>query len=706
MHTDSIKEALSQGRRTLTEYEAKQFLAGFDLPVCKEILVSAVDDAVSAAGEIGFPVVLKASGQGFSHKTDTGGVALDLAGPDDVRREGKRLLELEGSEALLVQEMVKGERELVCGLIRDDQYGPCVMFGLGGVMTEIFSDVVFRVAPITDFDAFQMIGMIRHKRVLEAFRGRAAVDTGKLGRILMTLGRIGIEYDQIESIDINPIKVRDDGTPVAVDALIGLTTAPVAHVDEHEAVSKKYSLNTFFEPNSVVVVGASGIDGKAGNTVVKNILANGYKGKIHLVNPKGGEILGLPVTKTVSDLPDGIDLAIVMTPADVTVRVASECTSKGIRYFVLAAGGFSEVDESGEELQKKLADIFSQTGARAIGPNTAGHTSTPHNFTSGFFPLGKIPQGDISYITQTGNFATHTMRYITTVENYGVARVIGLGNKIDIDEAEALDYMGKDPETKAVFLYLENIKHPRRFIEIAREVTRSKPVFMLKGGSSLEGSQAAMTHTAAMASDERITDGAIEQSGITRIFDYSHLVLAAKALAVMPLPKGNRVSFLAPSGAMLVVLSDICSQRLGLEVPGLEEKTRQRLQEISPPYIKMRNPVDIWPSVLLHGIEFSYREAIEALMNDSNVDAVVPILMLTDEIGMPSLDFLIDLAGRYPHKPMYVSSTGDKKQMDAAKDFLEPRGVPTYPLIEEPFEVLSILHRCRMNMERMRQIVS
>jgi len=192
----------------------------------------------------------------------------------------------------------------------------------------------------------------------------------------------------------------------------------------------------------------------------------------------------------------------------------------------------------------------------------------------------------------------------------------------------------------------------------------------------------------------------IAQAGITRVYDYSHLVLVAKALAMMPLPQGNRVSFLAPSGAMLVVLADICAQRWGLSVPDLEEKTRQRLQEISPAYIRMRNPVDIWPSALIHGIEFSYREGIEALMNDRNIDAVVPILMLTDDVGVPPLDFLSELAKKYPQKPLYVTFSGEKKHMESAKAFLEPKGVPTYPLIEEPFEVLSILNKCRMNMAR------
>lgn len=459
-------------------------------------------------------------------------------------------------------------------------------------------------------------------------------------------------------------------------------------------------LKTFFEPQSVVVIGASSTQHKPGNDVVRNILANGYSGKLFLVNPKGGKIVGMEVHRSIEELPEGIDLAIIILPAKENTKAIRECAAKGIRAIVLAAGGFSEVDQKGEEFQDDLIQAIKETGVRVIGPNTSGHISTPHNFTSSFFPLGKIPRGNISYIGQTGNFATHTMRYIMTGENFGVARFVGLGNKVDVDECEVLEFYSEDQETKAIFIYLESFKNPRRFLEIARKVTRIKPIIFLKGGSSLEGAQAALAHTAALASDDRIIDGALKQAGITRIHKYSHLFLVAKALAVMPLPKGNRVSFLAPSGAMLVVLSDLCKQCWGLEVPDFEKSTRERLQDISPPFIRMRNPVDIWPSATVQGVEYAYREGMEAVLKDPNIDAVVPILMLTDDTGVPPLDFIVELAEKYPEKPIYVTFSGEKKHMEGAKAFLEPKGVPTFPMIEEPLEVLSILTRCRGFMER------
>jgi acetyltransferase len=452
-------------------------------------------------------------------------------------------------------------------------------------------------------------------------------------------------------------------------------------------------MEKFFEPRSVAVIGASATPHKAGNDVIRNILANGYSGRLYLVNPRGGEILGQSVYKSISELPEGIDLAVIILPAKANAQAIRESAAQGIKAAVLAAGGFSEVDEDGEALQEELRLAVAETGMRVIGPNTSGHTSTPHHFTSSFFPLGKIPRGNISYLAQTGNFATHTMRHIITGENFGVARVVGLGNKVDVDECDILEYLAEDPETKAIFVYLESFKRPKRFVEIASGMIGKKPIFLLKGGSTAEGANAAVAHTAALGSDDRIIDGALKQAGIIRLYKYSHLFLAAKAVAAMPLPRGNRVSFLAPSGAMLVALTDFCKERLGLEVPEVEEKTRQRLQEISPDFIRMRNPVDIWASAITNGIEFGYREGMEAVLKDPGIDAVVPILLLTEDTGVPPLDFIVELSKKFPNKPIYVTFSGDKNHAEAGKAFLEPRGVPTFPLIEDPFEILSILVR-------------
>ena len=699
---DIIKKARARNQSALSEYDAKRFLSFFGIPVNREVLALDADSAAAEAAKMGFPVVLKASGANLFHKTEVGGIVLNLRTEGQVREASERLLKIDGCDALLVQETVSGLRELVCGLTRVDPFGPCVMFGFGGIFTELIKDAVFRIAPLTLEDARKMVKEIRTQKLIDSFRGQYGADMNDLSQVLVALGEIGLQYDDILQIDINPLKIGTDGKLTAVDALIvlkdqkGDVTVALTEPSQRETalIQTKEDLTPFFEPGSVAIVGASSAPGKPGHEVIRNIQANGYKGRLYLVNPKGGEILDMPVYSSIESLPEKPELAVIILPAHMCPQALRDSVAKGIRHFVISAGGFAEVDDSGAEIQRELIEIIRENKIRVLGPNTAGHTSTPHNFTSTFFPLGNIRRGKVSYITQTGNFCTHTMKHILTAEHFGVSRVIGLGNAIDIDESEVLEYLASDPETDAIVIYLESFKQPRRFLAVARAVTRRKPVIMLKSGSTEAGKRAAIAHTAAMAAEDRVVDGMLRQAGIVRIWDYTHLILAGKALSMVPLPKGNRVSFLAPSGAMLVVLTDLCT-RLGLEVPALEPQSLQRLQEISPPFIRMRNPVDIWAAASTRGVEFGYREGMEAVLKDPNIDAIVPILMLTKETGIPSYDFIVELAQKYPEKPIFVSFSGDKQYVDECKEYLEPRGVPTFPEIEQPFEVLSMLVRCQ-----------
>ena len=220
-----IQKALAKGQATLSEYDSKRFLSSYGIPVCQETIVPDADSAASKAEKIGFPVVLKACGTHLTHKTEAGGVVLNLRGKGEVKKEGQRLLKIKGCEGLLVQEMVLGHRELVCGLTRDSQLGPCVMFGVGGVLTEVLEDVVFRIAPLTSWDAKEMIKEIRSRKILEPFRGEHAVDLDALSRTLVALGEIGLQYNEVAGIDINPLKIRQNGKPVSVDALIVLKSA-------------------------------------------------------------------------------------------------------------------------------------------------------------------------------------------------------------------------------------------------------------------------------------------------------------------------------------------------------------------------------------------------------------------------------------------------------------------------------------------------
>ncbi len=694
----TLRQAIDGRCRLLPEDLGKAAIAQFGMKVPLGKRVTSPDEAHRAASELGYPLAVKAMAPDLIHKSDRGAVKVGVENDSSLRKATEELWHLFPGVPLLLEKMVAPGVELITGLVHDDHFGPCLMIGMGGLLTEVFEDVNFLTLPAKRAEVLEALRGLKGFKLLGGFRGRPACDINQTVDAITGLARFGEEaLGYYESVDVNPLVVNESGA-IAVDVKILLKPAFVVPSYEEASVDTSF-LDRFFSPRSVAVIGASAAIGKSGNVVIRNILANEYGGKIYLVNPKGGEISGMPVHPSIASLPDGIDLAIVILPAKETPRALRECAEKGIRHTVLLAGGFAEVDEYGAGMQQELIDLIREEKVRVLGPNTSGHTSTPDRFTSSLFPLGKIRRGKISYIAQTGNFATHTMKYILSGEHFGVSRVIGLGNKIDIEESEALQYLADDPETDAIIMYLESIKRPKRFLEVAREVTRRKPVVMLKSGSTEAGKHAAMAHTAAMTAEDRLVDGMLRQAGIVRIYDYTHLILVGKALSMVPLPKGNRISFLSPSGAMLVVLADLCA-RLGLVVPELEPETLKRLQEISPPFIRMRNPVDIWPAATVKGVEFGYREGMEAVLKDPNIDAVVPILMLTKETGIPPFDFIIELRKKFPEKPILVSFSAEKQYMEECKAFLEPRGVPTFPEIEQPLEVLSILYRCFRAMNR------
>ncbi len=716
-----IQEALRTGKTALSEHDSKRLLSAYGLPVVRETLVRDPGKARAAAAELGYPVALKACDAGLTHKTEHGLVELDIAGAAQLDRATTRLRSRAPAGAgLLLQEMVPGRRELIVGLLRDPGLGPVVMLGLGGIFAEVLADVSFRLAPLTAADTADMANELAGSKLLGPVRGMPAVDREALAAWLIGIGEIGLQHPEIQQLDVNPLIVRDGqhaGQLVAVDALIVLApeavpgaetesvrhdrptriTGPTARVRREQAPLPvaRGSLEPLFAPRSIAVIGASATPGKAGYEVLRNLEAQGYTGTVHPVNPRGGEILGRRVIAAIADLPAGVDLAVIVLPASSTPQAVRELGRRGVKAVILAAGGFAEAGDSGLALQTELEQAIQEAGVRALGPNTAGHVSTPSRCATSFFSLGQVRRGPVSYIAQTGNFATHTLRYILTSEHFGVARVVGVGNKIDIDESEVLEYLAADPETQVICAYLESLRQPRRFLEAARAVTPHKPLVMLKGGATAAGAQAAAAHTAALATDDRVLDGVLRQAGVVRIHEYSQLITAAKGLASMPLPQGNRVGFAAPSGGMLVCLSDLCRRDLNLEVPELAETTRQRLQDLSPPLVRLRNPVDIWPAVSQHGLERAYGEATEALLGDPNTDAVVIILMLVEQTGFPCLEFLVELAGRQADKPLYVSCSGDQPLMAAAKAYLEPRGVPTFSRIEEPFRVLDIAWRCR-----------
>jgi len=453
---------------------------------------------------------------------------------------------------------------------------------------------------------------------------------------------------------------------------------------------QKKTLKYFFEPESVAIIGASKTPGKAGNEILKNLLANEFRGKIFPVNPTEEEIMGFKSFPSVKEIREKIDLAVFIVPAEKTVEPLRECAEKKVPAVVISSGGYAEVGEAGAKLQEQILRIAKAAGMRIIGPNTSGITSTPAKLTTTFFPLGKIRRGPISYIAQTGNFATHTMKWILTAENFGVARVAGLGNKIDVDDADILEYLGDDPETKAVLMYVEGFKDARRFLMMAKEVTKKKPVIVLKGGKTKAGAARAFTHTASLAGDEKVIAGAFQQAGLLQVKRYADLINVGKYIAFQPMPRGRNVCALAPSGALGVVIADAC-ETAGLKMVAFSSETERKLREISASWVKISNPVDMSAVTPILGRVKAYEAVLEILLREDKSDIIVPILLAAPDIPTEEYSFLPELASRYPQKAILISFTGDKLTYEKMRTYLEEKSLPVFYPLEDIFEVLSVV---------------
>ena len=372
-----VRRAADNGDRALTEDQAKQILSRYGIPVVTESVVADAAAATAAAAAMGYPVVLKAAGAALLHKADRGLVSLNLTDTDMVRHAAAEITAEAGDDldGLLVQKQVRGEREFVAGMFRDPQFGPVVMFGIGGVFTEVLADVSFRLAPVTAGDVREMVTELRAGDLLSAQRGQRAVDMTAVTDTLIGLGRIAEEVPEIAEIDINPLIAAPDGALTAVDALIVPGAAP--GTPSTSPPVDPAAIGSLFYPRSIAFIGASAQLGKWGNMLVSNTIAGGYRGDIYLVNPRGGTIAGRSVYRSVGDIAGSVDLAVVTVPASKVLDLIPQCRDKAIRNMLLITSGFGETGDAGKALEAELIDTAGAAGILILGPNTMG-ICNPH----------------------------------------------------------------------------------------------------------------------------------------------------------------------------------------------------------------------------------------------------------------------------------------------------------------------------------------
>ena len=382
-------------------------------------------------------------------------------------------------------------------------------------------------------------------------------------------------------------------------------------------------MEMFFKPQSVAVIGASTNPKKDGNLILQNILDSEFAGSIYPVNPGADQVLGLKAYPSVVAIPGPVDLAVMIVPAQACIQAMEDCAAKGVKAVIIEAMGFAEVGGDGVRLQEKIVETAREHGIRVMGPNCTGIVS--RDITTSFFPIKDVPRGNVVLIGQSGLLAAAMASDIVVNQTLNVNKICSIGNKCDVNENDLLEYFGNDPETDVISMYLEGIADGARFVPIAKDVAARKPVIFLKGGRTAAGAKAAMSHTGSMASDTRIVDAAIRQTGCVKADDFTEIKDFAKVFSTQPLPVGNRVTVVTAAGSVGVVVSDICAEH-GLEMARFSPETVEKLKDVFPANMPPANPVDLWYSIEKLGLVKTLETTLAAPLEDPNVDAAVLIL--------------------------------------------------------------------------------
>ena len=434
-----------------------------------------------------------------------------------------------------------------------------------------------------------------------------------------------------------------------------------------------HSLTSFFKPKTIAVVGASKNTTKIGHAALKNLLISDYDCTIYPINPKEQQILGLKCHKRLSDIKRHIDLVLISVPAPLVPEILRECVQKKVDNVIIISSGFSEIGN--HELEEELRQIIDHAPIRVLGPNTMGYKNASDNLDASFV-FGVPRKGNLALISQSGALGIG-MIYLANNEYVGVSKIIGVGNKLDIDDDDLIDYFATDPATKVIGLYIEAVKNGRAFMNSIKAC--HKPVLVVKAGRSSAGARATASHTGSMAGSDTIYSAAIKQAGGIRCRDIVELFDMARALAGQPPAQGNRIGIITNGGGLGILLTDACEAN-GLHVPPLSKTTYKKIDRILPDIVNPNNPVDLVADAGFYRYETSTR----AMLQDPNIDGVI-VASVHGGYARPQ-EFtgaiLKMVRERKLHeeykKPILATWVGGKEFEDMVFD-LKSAGVPIYP---------------------------
>jgi acetyltransferase len=450
------------------------------------------------------------------------------------------------------------------------------------------------------------------------------------------------------------------------------------------------NLQNFFEPQGVVVVGASRSFG-FGYGIPLFLQKHGWGNRLYLVNSAGGQLHGQNVYNRVRDVPSPVDLAIVIVPAEAVLGVMEEIGERGIRSVIIETAGFAEIGNRGMALQERVKAIAMQYRVRVIGPNCVGVVNTENKFCSVELSEESLTPGPLSIIAQSGVFGNILLDHLP---QYGlsISKAVTLGNRMDVDESDVLDYLDRDPMTQVVMMYLEGATNGRRLMQSLAHVTQKKPVLILKSGRTEAGKRATASHTGSMSGQDHIYRAAFSQAGAIRAESLSQLVDLARVFTTQPYPKGNRLGIITTSGSLGALATDVAVSS-GLTVPPLSSLMVKRVREISPDWMNVKNPLDVGPA----GI---YGKLLPMLLADPEIDMVLAIMVMPyvavkylKSAGLSARDWFGDIASireRYPDKPLLGVVVGHPAYVDDITS-LCGRSVPVFTSPELAAEAVATL---------------
>lgn len=448
-------------------------------------------------------------------------------------------------------------------------------------------------------------------------------------------------------------------------------------------------LEAIFSPQSIAVIGASRSRKKVSWEVLNNLITYGFQGRLYPINPKASSVHSIKAYPSVGEVPDQVDLAIVVVPASLVLQVVEECGEKGVKGLIVITAGFSEIGEAGVALEEKLHALVEKYGMAMVGPNCMGVINTHPEVAmdATFAPVLPL-KGEVSFMTQSGALGVAILEHARNID-VGLAKFVSLGNAVDVRGNELIEFWERDPETKVLLLYIESFGDPRSFVKIARRVTKEKPIIALKSGRTEAGARAAVSHTGSMAGADVGTQALFEQCGVLRVGSIQELFDLAMAFSLQPLPAGRRVAVVTNAGGPGIMATDALVS-VGMELADLKPETKAHLRKHLPKEASPHNPIDLIADA---GGE-RYRMAMEAVLEDENVDALLVITVppvVTDEVGIARA---IAGCAEASEKPIVASFVTRSRDSPAFRE-LQEADVPSYLFPENAARSLAAMARYR-----------